>query len=144
MTTLNQQPEMVKVTLTIEKDKLQKLHDFMQSETWEEAERLRKANLETCMESLNEAVFTARHQVGTSGGRTFATFLASLYNGNRVKVDVSDIRVLDRANFEHLMNVLRLCFETNSEPHTFFGDQGNDIFEGIIKRWGLEKRRKTA
>lgn len=144
MSTLRDLPEMMKVTLTIEKDKLQKLHDFMQSETWEEARRLRQANLETCGESLEHAVRIAQTHVGTSGGRVFATFLASLYNGNRVKVDASDIRSLDRANFEHLMNVLRLCFETHSEPHTFFGDEGGKIFEDIIRRWGLEKRRKAA
>lgn len=142
--TLPKKPEMVTVSLTIEKDKLQKLHDFMQSETWEEAERVRKGDFNQQCDSLEYAVEIARTHVGTSGGRAFATFLASLYNGNRVKADVSDIRILDRANFEHLMNVLRLVFETNSEPHTFFGDAGNEIFEDIIKRWGLEKRRKAA
>ncbi|MEW6166033.1 MAG: hypothetical protein AB1642_13325 [Pseudomonadota bacterium] len=142
--TLSKKPEMVTVSLTIEKDKLQKLHDFMQSETWEEAERLRKANLDVCMDSIEYAVEIARTHVGTSGGRVFASFLASLYNGNRVKVDVSDIRSLDRANFERLMNVMRLCYETHSEPHTFFGAAGGQIFEDIIKQWRLEKRRKAA
>ena len=136
-------PEKVTVTLTIEKEKYAKLHAFMSSDTWEEAERVRKLKLEECVESLNHCVDIALKHVGTSGGRVLATFLASLYNGNRVKVDASDIMSLDEANFEHLMNVLRLRYETHTEPHSYYAN-GGELFEEIITRWGLEKRRRRA
>lgn len=135
--------EKVTVTLTISADKVEKLHAFMASDTWEKAEAARKANLEGCVDSLEHAVRIATTHVGTSGGRVFATFLASLYNGNRVKADVSDITALDTANFEHLLNILRLRFETHREPHQFFED-GGELFERIIKDWGLEKRRRRS
>ncbi len=135
--------EKVTVTLTLSADKVNKLHAFMASDTWEKAEAARKADLEGCMDSLEHAVKIATTHYGTSGGRVFATFLASLYNGNRVKVDASDIMSLDSANFEHLLNILRLRFETHREPHQFF-ENGGDLFERIIKDWGLEKHRRAA
>lgn len=135
--------EKVTVTLTLSADKVDKLHAFMAADTWEKAEAARKADLEGCMDSLEHAVRFATTHVGTSGGRVFATFLASLYNGNRVKADVSDIGLLDGGNFEHLLNILRLCYETHREPHDFFKN-GNDLFERIIKDWGLEKRRRRS
>lgn len=140
---LRPQGEKVTVTLTLSPEKVEKLHAFMASDTWEKAEAARKADLEGCMDSLEHAVKIATTHYGTSGGRVFATFLASLYNGNRVKVDASDIMSLDSANFEHLLNILRLRFETHREPHQFF-ENGNDLFERIIKDWRLEKRRRAA
>ena len=78
----------------------------------------------------------------TSGGRVCATLLASLYNGYRVKFDASDLRVLDQVLFEHAMNTMRLCYELNAEPHTFFQDGGR-LFEEMIETWGLEKKRRA-
>jgi hypothetical protein len=140
---LRPQAETVTVTLTISADKVDKLHAFMASDTWEKAEAARKADLDGCIDSLERAVKIATTHYGTSGGRVFATFLASLYNGNRVKVDASDICNLDAANFEHLLNILRLRFETHREPRQFF-ENGGDLFEQIIKDWGLEKRRRKS
>ncbi len=135
--------ETVTVTLTLSPDKVDKLHAFMASDTWEKAEAARNAKLDDCVKSLAHAVEIATTHVGTSGGRTFATFLASLYNGDRVKVDASSIMSLDSANFEHLLNILRLRFETHREPHQFFVN-GGDLFERIIADWGLEKRRRKS
>jgi hypothetical protein len=50
---------------------------------------------------------------------------------------------LDSANFEHLLNILRLRFETHREPHQFFVN-GGALFEQIIADWGLEKRRRKS
>lgn len=134
---------MVKVTLTIPADQEAKLHAFMASDTWEKAEAVRQATLDGCIDSLEHAVTVATTHFGTSGGRTFATFLASLYNGERVKVAANSIMSLDRDNFEHLLNILRLRFESHREPHEFFVD-GGELFERIIKDWGLEKRRRRS
>lgn len=138
----SQSDDMVRVSVILPRANLQKLHDFMSVDTWEKAEAARKARLDDCLKSLEIAVnFAIRHD--TSGARVFATLLASMYNGARVKFDVSDLKLLDRANLEHAMNSIRLCQETNREPHQFFQD-GGKLFEQMIRDWKLEKKRGTA
>lgn len=66
-----------------------------------------------------------------------------MYNGARVKFDVSDLKLLDGGNFEHALNCMRLCQETCREPHQFF-ENGGAMFEQIIKEWKLEKKRRAA
>lgn len=134
---------MIRVELTIPRSDLEKLHAFMSSDTWEKAEAVRKGDLTQCLKSLEIALTVATRQFGTSGGRVFATLLASMYNGNRVKFDVSDLKCLDMANFEHALNCMRLCQELHKEPHQFF-DKGGDLFEQMIADWGLEKKKRRA
>jgi hypothetical protein len=130
-------PKMVTFSLTIEEDEQAKLMAFMSSDSWERAEEVRKASIHECTNSLKHCVMWAQRDCGSS--RVFAHFLASLYNGYRVKADVSDIGALDPENFEHLMNVLRLCYMTQREPHTFV-DNGSEVFEGIISQWDMETK----
>lgn len=133
---------MVKVSVTIPRDQLPKLHAFMAADTFEKAEAARRANLVDCLKSLEIAVTMAtRHD--NSGARVFATLLASMYSGNRVKFDVSDLKLLDAAHFEHALNCLRLCQETHREPHSFFVG-GGAMFEEMIADWRLEKKRRAA
>jgi len=114
----------------------------MNGDTWEQAEAIRKATMQECVKSLQEALrWGLNHD--NSGARVFATLLASLYNGKRVKMDVSDLALLDAANFEHAMNVIRLCMVTRREPHTFFVE-GGELFERMIKQWGFEKKRRAS
>nr|MBL8412746.1 hypothetical protein [Dechloromonas sp.] len=132
----------VRVSVTLPREKLQKLHDFMAGDTWEKANAARKARLDDCLKSMEIAVnWALKHD--TSGARVFATLLASMYNGNRVKFDVSDLKLLDQANFEHALNCMRLCQELHREPHQFFKN-GGEIFERIITDWKLEKKRRAA
>lgn len=135
--------QMMKVTVTLPSSMVPKLDAFLSSDYWEKAEEARQANLTECTKSVAEVLNTAVRHVGTSGGRVCATLLASLYNGQRVKLDVSDLRRLDQAMFEHAMNTMRLCYELNAEPHTFFKNGGR-IFEQMIEDWGLEKKRRSA
>jgi len=138
----SQRDGMVRVSVTIPRERLQKLHDFMAGDTWEKAQAARKANLAGCLKSMEIAVtWAVRHD--TSGARVFATLLASMYNGNRVKFDVSDLKLLDRENFEHAINCMRLCQELHREPHQFF-DNGGAIFEKFIKDWKLDKKARAA
>ena len=134
--------KMMLVTLTLPQTDIPKLHAFMQSDSYEKSEAIREADIEEYTKSLEHAVNYASREFG-SAATVFAQFLASLYNGNRVKADVSGISSLDVRNFEHLMNVMRLCKITYREPHSFFKN-GNDIFEAIIKRHGLEKKRRAS
>lgn len=132
--------EVVEVKLRIPRRDVNKLHAWMHSDTYEQSQALRKANHEQLQESLTHCVDMALRDHG--GARVMAQFMASLYNGDRVKADVSGISNLDAENFEHLMNAMRLCFETHREPHVYFVN-GGEIFERIIKDWGLEKRRRS-
>lgn len=134
---------MIKVELTIPRSDLDKLHAFMAGDTFENAEVARHADLNYCLKSIEIALTVATTHYGTSGGRTFATLLASMYNGYRVKFDVSDLKYLDMANFEHALNSMRLCQELHKEPHQFF-ENGGEIFEKMIKDWCLEKKRRAA
>lgn len=133
---------MIKLEVTIPRSDYPKLTAFMRSDTWEKAEAARKANLTDCLKSLEIALnWALKHD--TSGARVFATLLASMYNGNRVKFDVSDLKCLDMANFEHALNCMRLCQELHREPHQFF-QNGGELFERFIKDWKLEKKRRAA
>lgn len=133
--------ERVEVTLTIPRRKLEKLHAFMSGDTWEKAEAARNAKLSECVKSAAALLNTARRHLGTSGGRVCATVLASLYNGERVKFDLSDLRGLDMELFEHTINTMRACYELRMEPHQFFED-GSRLFEEMIETWRLEKKRR--
>ena len=134
---------MQKVEITIPRSDLPKLYAFMASDSWEKAEAARHADLTQCLKSIEIALTIATRHHGTSGGRVFATLLASMYNGNRFKFDVSDLKSLDMANFEHALNSMRLCQELHREPHQFF-ENGGELFETMIKNWGLEKKRRAA
>lgn len=134
--------EMVRIEVTMTREKMLKLHDFMDGDTWEKAQDARNAKLSECLKSVEIAVTWAlRHD--TSGARVFATLLASMYNGNRVKFDVSDLKLLDRENFEHAINCMRICQELHREPHQFF-EKGSELFERIIKDWKLEKKARAG
>lgn len=134
---------MVSITMTVSRKEVPKLRAFMHSDTWEKAESARNARLSDCTKSVAVLLNTARRHMGTSGGRVCATLLASLYNGNRVKFDVSDLKCLDADLFEHALNTMRACYELSMEPHQFF-ENGGRMFEQMIKDWGLEKRRRKA
>lgn len=132
----------IAVTCTMPAEKFAKFNAFMHSDEFERAQALRTARLEQCVDSLGVALKWAL-QHDCSGAATFARLLASLYNGNRVQMDASRIIFsLDGENFEHAMNVLRLCGETRREPHTFFVN-GGELFEQMIKQWGFEKKRRV-
>lgn len=125
------------LSLTIKEGERAKLMTFMSSDSWERAEKVRHATIQECTKSLKHCVRCAERDCGSS--RVSEHFLASLYNGFRVKADVSDIGMLDPESFKHLTNVMRLCYMTQREPHTFI-DNGSEIFEGIISQWGIGRK----
>lgn len=140
-TTTEQDREMVTVTMTIPKDKAGKLSAFMHSDTWEKAMAARDADLEKCRESLRLCVqWVQEHHANST--RFIASVLASLYNGERVKVDLSNVGLLDMVWAQHVLNVIRLRYEDMREPHTYF-ENGGALFERIIRDYGLEKRRRS-
>lgn len=133
--------EQFEVTLQMTRDRLNKLQAFMDGDMWDAAQAAREAKLSECTKSVAVLLNTARRHMGTSGGRVCATLLASLYNGERVKFDVSDLRRLDMALFEHALNTMRACYELSMEPHQFF-ENGSQLIEQMIADWGLEKKKR--
>lgn len=132
----------INITTTMPRAKLEKFNAAMHSDDWEKQQELRTAKLETCVESIKVAMDWAMKS-DCSGAATFARLLASLYNGDRVQMDASRLVFsLDSTNFEHAMNVIRLCHETSREPHTFFVN-GGALFEKLIADWGFEKKRRA-
>ena len=89
------------------------------------------------LNSLEIVLDVATNQSG-SGARVCATVLASCYDGSRVKVDLTDLRLLDSRLFEHVLNVLRLDHICAQEVHQYFTN-GGETWEQMIKDWGLEK-----
>ncbi|SRR5258708_2734448 len=133
---------MVSVTLTIPRHQVDKLHAFMAADTWDKAMAARNADVIKCRESLLQCVrFVRQHRASST--RFIASVLGSLYNGDRVKVDLSGIGHLDMHWAEHVLNVIRLRYEDMREPHEYFKD-GGKLFEEIIAEYRLEKRRRRA
>lgn len=132
----------ISITTTIPRAKFEKFSAMMHSDEWEKVQFLRNAHHEQCIKSLEVALDWALHH-DCSGAATFARLLGSLYNGHRVQMDASRlIFSLDSTNFEHAMNVIRLCHETSREPHTFF-IEGGQLFEKMITNWGFDKKRRA-
>lgn len=134
-------PRAGRLIVEIDAKDYNKLNAFFGSDVFEKAEAARNARLDDCLKSAEIAFNMALHE-NHSGAAVLARVLASLYNGHRVQFDVSDLRRLDSANFEHALNCMRLSFETHSEPHTWFKN-GGVLFEKMIKEWGFEKRRRA-
>lgn len=59
-------------------------------------------------EAVVRLYLLAKCHLGTSGGNAAAKFLLGLYNGDRFPFDLTDMRVLDEANFHAAMTVLRM------------------------------------
>ena len=74
--------------------------------------------------------------------RYVARFLAGLYNGVRFPFDLTDLRALDEAIFEHCLAVLRMDARPAKEVHEYFPDGGHK-WEAMIARWGLDKEQVT-
>ena len=52
----SQRDGMVRLSVTIPRDKMQKLHDFMDGDTWEKAQAARNAKLSECLKSVEIAL----------------------------------------------------------------------------------------
>lgn len=81
----------------------------------------------------------------TSGGRVAAQVLLSAYNGFAFQLDVAEMQLLDRQNFELAMIVIRGRYDCNLEPH--HAVPGSDqAFSEMWDRWKsqhVEERGKT-
>lgn len=71
-----------------------------------------------------------------SSSRVVAEILASLYNGYRFKVDLTDLRLLDSKRFTEVLTVFRLDHVPQQEVHCYFRN-GGSRFEKMFKDYGL-------
>jgi hypothetical protein len=79
---------------------------------------------------------------GNSGQcRHVAAFLLGLYNGNRFKFDLTDLRCVDRGIFDDCMAVLQMDQTAWKEVHTFF-PKGGAQFEELADDWRIPDREK--
>jgi len=84
------------------------------------------------LESLFE--FASTNSCG--GSRVIAEILASLYNGHRFKVDLTDLRLLDSQRFSEVIQVLHLDHKPEQEVHCYFR-HGGARFEKMFRDYRL-------
>lgn len=99
---------------------------------------IRPKSTDNLINSLEALLGIVQRHPGTSGARVIASVLCSLYNGGRCKVDLTDLRLLDAANFEHVINVLRLDHSPAREVHEYF-ENGGAIWEGLFAEYGFDQ-----
>ncbi|CAD5366592.1 hypothetical protein RA210_U10402 [Rubrivivax sp. A210] len=135
------------VKLTVPKSKLaafnEMLDEFWTGESkWDAMQVLRKQRRELAVESLRR-LFEFAEQNDCGGSRVIAMFLASLYNGYRFHVDLTDLRLLSSQYRDDMLNVLYLDGAPEQEVHCYFQD-GGKRFERLFERYGLPDRDKVT
>ena len=100
------------------------------------ARRERPAIRAAGFEALRRLVKVAQGHSGQS--RHVAGFLLSLYNGDRFKFDLTDLRALDRPIFDDCMAVLQMDYMPEKEVHCYFED-GRQLWEQMAKEWNIKE-----
>ena len=98
-------------------------------------------------EQLEALVRLFEHADGhtNSGALVIQRLLLGLYNGYRFPFDLTDLRRLDRGNFEDCLQVLRMDFQPQMEVHVqlarVLGQPG--VWASLVfERWGYDQRLK--
>jgi len=94
------------------------------------------------VESLKR-LFEFADQNSCGGSRVIAMVLASLYNGYRFRVDLTDLRLLSSEYFQDVLNVLFLDHAPAQEVHQYFTN-GGQRFEQMFERYSLPDRSKPS
>lgn len=68
--------------------------------------------------------------------RYVAGFLLSLYNGERFKFDLTDLRAIDSEIFDDCIAVLKMDHTPWQEVHRYF-DDGGKIWEQLARDWRI-------
>jgi hypothetical protein len=118
------------------------LNDFLFGDVYRKQVEAKAVESAGRIESLKRLVTLVRTRP-SGATQVIASVLASLYNGYRFKVDLTDLRVLDRDTFEHVVDVLRLDREGGQEVHAYFEQGGRIWEEEIIAGHGLRDHLKA-
>jgi hypothetical protein len=105
--------------------------------TGQRAAEIRAQDRDAGLDSLAHLLRIAESDTGQSA--VVARFLAGLYNGNRYRFDLTDLRALDDDLFEHCLAVLRLDHRPAVEVHSYFPD-GGERWQKMIADWNLDNR----
>ena len=93
---------------------------------------MNKIDKETYSQAVSKLVKLA--QGDTGGSRVAAQVLLSAYNGEDWQLNIVDLCVLDKTNYQAALEVIRGRVELYIEPHTLLKD-GDRIFEELWQRW---------
>jgi hypothetical protein len=130
----------VEMTIHISKDRLEAFHllfdEFTRGPTRHDAAVTRQRDEYEEGKASLAALFKFATTHHTGGSEVVANVLASLYNGNRFKVDLTDLRLLDGELFGHVLNVLKLDHRPRQDVHCYFNDGGRR-FEEMFDRYEL-------
>ena len=119
------------------------LEEFWTGESkWHVMQVMRERRRSQAVESLTR-LFEFAEQNSCGGSRVIAQVLASLYNGYRFQVDLTDLRLLSSSYHEDVLNVLFLDSAPEKEVHGYFAN-GGKRFERLFDRYGLPDRDKPA
>ena len=119
------------------------IEEFWSGESkWDVMQLMQERNREKAVESLKR-LFEFAEVNHTGGSRVIAMVLASLYNGYRFQVDLTDLRLLDSQFHADVLNVLYLDKSPEKEVHNYFKD-GGKRFERMFEKYGLPDREKVA
>jgi len=134
-----------KVTMPAsEKDKfLTFWSDWKTGDKFDRRQQLRNADIEQGRKSLAHLMNLVMHVNFTCGqSYVVAGVLAGMYNGDRVKPNLFDLKGLDSDLIEHLIHVLRLHHENAMEIHQYLPN-GSVVFEKMISAYRLERKRRA-
>lgn len=94
------------------------------------------------LESLRRLFdFAEKNRTGSS--RVIAMFLASIYNGHRFQIDLTDLRLLGAQFHQDAINVLAMDHSPAQEIHTYF-DNGCERFENMFADYRLADLRRAS
>lgn len=132
--------ERVKVTMEVPKDRLEAfnrmLDEFYSGESkWDVMQLVHERKQQEGVEALH-GLFKFATENSTGGSKVVAQVLASLYNGNRFKVDLTDLRLLDSELHADVLSVLYLDHASAQEVHNYF-PHGGRRFEDMFRDYGL-------
>lgn len=132
--------EVLKVTVDVPKERFEAfnrmLDEFYSGESkWDVMQLANKRKRDDGVEALKR-LFAFATENSCGGSKVVANVLASLYNGNRFKFDLTDLRVLDEGLRDDVLLVLYLDSSGGHEVHNYL-PHGGRKFEDMIRYYGL-------
>ncbi len=123
------------------------IEEFRASDTrWDaaaaQAQHARTSMQERGVTSLKRLFdFAEKNRTGSS--RVIAAFLASIYNGSRFRMDLTELRLLGSQFHQDALNVLAMDHVPAQEIHLYFND-GSQRFEQMFRSYGLPDQQHAA
>lgn len=136
-----------RITVDVPRERLdvfnQMFSEFFGSENQCEVLEQRSGHCHTLGVISLRRLFAFAESSDCGGSRIIASVLASLFNGHRFQLDLTDLRLLSSQYFQDVINVLHLDHAPDQEVHRYFED-GGPRFERMFERYGLPDRSRPA